>query len=63
MLAWILGDIEFVNHVPTMLSHLIQAWMAKGVDTNGDEKVKVPSMKPNLFFVSKAFLTDQAQVG
>ena len=37
--------------------------MAKGVDTNGDERVKVPSMKPNLFFVSKAFLTNQAQVG
>ena len=31
--------------------------MAEGVDTNGDERVKVPSMKPNLFFVSKAFLT------
>ena len=61
ILAWSLGEIEFVNYVPTILSHLIQAWTAEGVDTNGDDKVSVPSMKPKLFLVSKAFLTACAQ--
>ena len=40
---------------PTILSHLIQAWTAKGVDTNGDDKVSVPSMKPSLFFGEQSF--------
>ena len=43
-----------------MLSHLIQAYTAEGEDTNGDERVRVLSMNPNLFLVSKAFLTAQA---
>ena len=46
---------------PTILSHLIQAWTAKGVDTNGDDKVSVKLMNPSLFLVSRAFLTARAQ--
>ena len=61
MLAWSFGEIELVSHVLTMLSHLIQACTFEGVDTNGDERVKVPSMKPSLFLVSKAFLNTRAQ--
>ena len=61
ILAQNLGEIEFVNQVPTILSHLIQAWIAEGVDTNGDDKVSVPSMNPSLFLVRKAFLTTCAQ--
>ena len=61
ILAWSLEETEFVNQVPTILSHLIQAWTAEGMDTNGDDKVSVPFMKPSLFLVSKAFLTTRAQ--
>ena len=61
MLATSFGETELVNHVPTMLLHLIHACTAEGVDTNGDEKVRVPSMNPNLFLVSKAFLIARAQ--
>ena len=59
MLAWSFGES---NQVPTMLSHLIHACTAEGVDTNGDERVRVPSMNPNLLLVSTAFLTTWAQV-
>jgi len=57
-----LGETELVNQVPTMLSHLIHACTAEGEDTNGDERVRVPSMNPNLFLVSEAFLTVRAHV-
>ena len=62
MLAWSLGETKLVNQVPTMLSHLIQAYTIEGEDINGDERVRVPSMNPNLFLVSKAFLTTRAHV-
>ena len=61
MLAWSFGETELVNQVPTMLSHLIHACTVEGVDTNGDERVKVPSMNPNLFLLSTTFLTARAQ--
>ena len=61
MLAWSFGETELVSHVPTMLSHLIQAYTFEGVDTYSDERVKVPSINPSLFLVSKAFLTARAQ--
>ena len=60
ILAWSFGETELVSHVPTMLSHLIQACTFEGVDTNDDERVKVPSMNPSLFLVSKAFITARA---
>ena len=62
ILAWnILEEIELVSHVPTMLSQLIQAWIVDGDDTNGDDRVNVPSMNPetNLFLASKIFLTER----
>ena len=55
ILAWILGEIELVIQVPTISSHRIQAWIFDGVDTNGDDKVKEPLVKPSLFWASKAF--------
>ena len=62
ILAWSFGDTELVNQVPTILSLLIQAWTIEGVDTNGDDKVREPSINPYLFLVSKAFLTARAHV-
>ena len=44
-----------------MLSHLIHACTDEGVEINGDERVRVPSTNLNLFLVSNAFLTAQAQ--
>ena len=61
MLAWSFEETELVNQVPTMLSHLIYACTDEGVEINGDERVRVPSTNPNLFLVSNAFLTAQAQ--
>ena len=61
MLAWSFGETELVSHVLTILSHLIHACTFEGVDTYSDERVKVPSINPSLFLVSKAFLTARAQ--
>ena len=58
--AWSFGETKLVSQVPTMLSHLIQAWIVEGVDTNGDDKVRESSINANLFLVSKAFLTARA---
>ena len=60
ILAWILGETELMIHVPTMLSQRIQAWKVEGVFTKED-RVREPSMNPNLFFVIQAFLMEQAQ--
>ena len=63
ILAWILGETELISQVPTMLSHLIQAWIDYEDVTNGDDKVDVPSAKPSLLSASKVFWTKWAQAG
>ena len=49
--------------VPTMLFEQIQAWIVDGIFTNGEFKIKVLSVKPNLLLASKTFRIDQAQFG
>jgi len=44
-----------IGQVPTMLSHLIQAWIDDEDVANGDDKVDVPLTKPSLFSASKVF--------
>ena len=44
-----------------MLSQRIQASTAAGVLISGEDKVIVPSTKPNLFFAIKAFFIDRTQ--
>ena len=61
MLAWSFEETKLVNQVPTILSHLIHACTEEGLEINGDERVRVSSTNPNLFLVSKAFLTARAQ--
>ena len=63
ILAWILGETELMIQVPTILLAQIQAWIAEGESTNGDEMVKEPSMNPNLFLEMSDFLKDVAQAG
>jgi len=58
ILAWIFGEIELIIQVPTILSAQIQAWIAEGESTIGDDKVRERSMKPSLFLAMRDFLTD-----
>ena len=60
MLAWIFRETELIIQVPTILSAWIQTWIADGEFTTGDNKVRVPSMKPSLLAM-RNFLADRAQ--
>ena len=58
-----MGETELIGQVPTMLSHLIQAWIDDEDVANGDDKVDVPLTKPSLFFADKALVIDLVHHG